>query len=455
MLPEEFADMLAGYGSPLFEGLPEALASGASQASLRINPDKMCGIDHLAPCGSVAWSAGTGFYLASRPVYTLDPRLHQGRYYVQEASSMIYAHIARMLAGRHAYPLLVADSCAAPGGKSTAVLPMLPEESLLVANEVIPSRAAVLRENIIKWGSAYTVVTRADTAALGSALKGKADIVIADVPCSGEGMMRKDADAVAGWSRDLIAKCRERQQEIVDNLWPMLRPGGYMIYSTCTFNRDENELMVDYLVDTYSALTIPVDGLDTEWGIAPGIDTGHHCYRFLPNRLEGEGLFVCLLQKPGELTPRTPVPARPQKRPAPQVAGWISDPDGRMAMLTDSPERITAFPCRWMDTLKALGKRVDILHEGVTLGHVKGRADIVPAHSLAMSGMLRKEAFGVVNVGLDEALQYLRGNAIAPAEGLAKGHALVMFDGYPLGFVKNLGTRTNNLYPKPYRIHSV
>lgn len=455
-LPESFIRLLGSYGSPLLAGLPEALAQGNPQVSVRLNPAKAA--PQIADgCTPVPWSDGNGFYLPERPVFTLDPALHQGRYYVQEASSMFHAHVVSSLVPDASDPLILVDACAAPGGKTTAAAVCLPEGSLVVANEYVPSRAAVLRENVIKWGIPAAVVTRGDTAAFRE-FGERADIIIADVPCSGEGMMRKDPDAVAQWSEGLVDECVSRQREIIANLWPALRPGGFLIYSTCTFNRRENEETIDWIASEFSGESVEVPGVDPQWGIAPGIDTPHHCYRFLPHRLRGEGLFVAVLRKPDGSAARATVKEKDKRRdrqdknavPA-SVKSWIKA--GSELQWTVSPDgRINAFPAQWAPVLRQIERTgLSVIHHGVVAGHLKGR-DVVPDQSLAMSALLNRDAFPSIEIDAATALAYLRSEAITLPAGTPRGQVLLSFEGEPLGFVKNLGSRANNLYPKDWRI---
>lgn len=447
MLPQGFRTLMEGLG---LSDLPAALESGEPTVSVRVNAAK--GGADFPGAEPVAWCR-EGVYLPERPNFTLDPRLHQGRYYVQEAASMFHAHVARQLVADA--PMRVLDACAAPGGKTTAVIPVLPAGSAVVANEYVPARAAVLRENIVKWGYPGAIVTRGDTAGLRK-LKGEFDLIIADVPCSGEGMMRKDPQASAQWNPGLVNECADRQRDILGNLWPTLRPGGHLVYSTCTFNRSEDEEIIDWLIDEYGAESVEIP-TEPEWNITPGIGTGAHCCRFIPGRTRGEGLFVAVVRKPGE--PSAPKPRKDKQREKPsafstQVKDWIL-PDTDMEMTVyQQDDRLTAFPKAHLDLLKKVSAQVDVIHEGVPLATVKGR-DLIPAHALAMSTRLNREAFPQAELGLDAALDYLRGSAIVLPEGTPKGYVIVYYDGCPLGWVKNLGNRSNNLYPTPYRIKNL
>ncbi len=446
-LPAEFVSLMERIG---LSDLPGALASTEPSVSVRLNPLRPSP-DMPDGCEPVGWCDG-GWYLPARPSFTLDPAFHQGRYYVQEAASMFHAHIVRSLCPAGSSPLRVLDACAAPGGKTTAVISALPPGSMVVANEYVPARAAILRENIIKWGSPDVMVSRGDTESL-SRLRGMFDLVIADVPCSGEGMMRKDPEAVAQWSPALVAECAARQREIVGNLWETLRPGGYMVYSTCTFNRSENEEMIDYIVDSLGGECVEIP-VEPSWGISGGLSTPHPCQRFIPGRTRGEGLFVSVIRKPGSAPARDPGRKKVGKsRPAaiPQgIGSWI-DTHGGAYTVRLTADRVSAFPSAHLPLLEAVAGVVDVIHEGVTLGVVKGR-DVVPSQSLALSALLRAEAFPQVEVDRPTALRYLHGESPVLPPDTPRGFVLLTWQGSPLGFVKNLGNRSNSLYPSTWRI---
>lgn len=463
MLPEEFVNELSDIG---LGDAAEAIAMSEPEVSVRVNRRKPAtgGVLSLPGNEPVPWCA-EGVYLAQRPVFALDPQWHQGRYYVQEAGSMYVGHVVRCLCRGADRPMAVLDACAAPGGKTTAVMDALPEGSLVMANEYVPSRAAVLRENVIKWGYPAAIVTRGDTAALGR-MGGVFDIVIADVPCSGEGMMRKDSDAVAQWSRGLVQECAARQWKIVCNLWKSLRPGGVMVYSTCTFNREENELTVRRIIDDLGGESVEVAA-----GEAPGItgaigeggaaDTSLHCCRFVPGRTRGEGLFVSAVRKRGGKEEDAMMRfksdvgrgGKAKRRGAVAVPdlvnGWIDCPE-IFAVYADG-ERVSAFPAAWAGLLAEVRRHVDVIHEGVHVGTLKGR-DIVPAHGLAMSTAFNKSVFACVDIDADTALRYLRGESPVLPGDVERGYVALCYEGEPLGLVKNLGRRTNSLYPAPWRL---
>ncbi len=444
----EFAAMVSTL--PELDGLVEAVECSDAPVSVRLAPGEDAG--ELFPGnvdGEVSWCRA-GVYLKVRPAFTLDPAFHQGRYYVQEASSMFVAHAVGVALKGVGHPIKALDACAAPGGKTTTLVDTLPEGSLVVANEYNPKRARVLVENIIKWGSPDVVVTQGDTARLGK-LKGVFDLVLVDAPCSGEGMMRKDAKAIEQWSPELVEECAARQREIVDNLWDAVAPGGVMIYSTCTFNRLEDEEIVDYIINNHGGESIDLE-VPAGWGILPGIDTRACCCRFVPGHARGEGLFMAAIRKPadGAATMKMP-PFKPQRRvkEADQLSGRLVDA-GSMTIEIDNDEA-TAFPSRYMPVLAAVKKYCRVLHCGVTLGTRAGKG-WEPTQSLALSTALNPGAFPRVEVDRDTALDYLRRQAVDVPDGSPKGYLLLTHGGRPLGFVKNLGNRANNLYPKDWRI---
>lgn len=468
MLKPEFLKMIASLDDGRFASLAETLTETAPEVSVRLNPRK------LSPAGGtpfpgepVPWCGG-GIYLSERPKFTFDPALHQGVYYVQDASSMIMGAVAAELARRLAGgPLLWLDACAAPGGKATAALDTLPSGSLVVANEFDYGRAEILAENVAKWGSPYTVVTRGDTArcrAVGEVF----DIVAVDAPCSGEGMMRKDATARQQWSAALVEECVARQKEILSNVWDALRPGGYLVYSTCTFNTRENEEMVEWLCGEYGAE--PVD-MEFPFGIDGAVGSDLPALRFIPGRVRGEGLFIAVVRKPGQWEPRERcadnAASRRERKGAgkrkgggkapeipSEVRAWITPGERENFPLTATENGLRAFPAQWSDLLSLFLKKLQVISAGTELAETRGH-DVVPSQALALSTLLDADAFPSVETDRETALAYLRREAVALPRETPRGFVLLTYGGRPLGFVKNLGNRANNLYPKEWRIKSI
>lgn len=441
----EFA---AEMRSQLGSQADELLAALGRQATVAVRLNGLKPVPGRAAVSGdrVPWCP-RGFYLPRREQFTFDPLFHAGAYYVQDASSMIVWHIVRSLTDG---PVRYLDLCAAPGGKSTAAIDALRPGSLVLCNEVVPARARILVENITKWGTPGCVVTSSGAEAFGS-LGGYFDVIAADVPCSGEGMMRKDEEAVAQWSPALVRQCAARQREIVAGAWPALRQGGFFIYSTCAFNRHENEEIVDFIISELGAESVELD-LPPEWGVCGGLDTSACCCRFMPHRTRGEGLFVAVLRKTSPSA--RPSASRGKCGRSAQVPGevkeWLS---GDYCYVSDGDSRrglaITAIPAGQADDVMELRSRLKVLSAGVELARLKGR-DLVPAHALALSAALNRGAFPLVEVDYPTAAAYLRGETVAV--DAPRGHVAITFRGLPLGFVKNLGGRANNLYPRPWRV---
>ena len=451
-LPEEFLRQLDALGHDAYRRLPDAVVQGQPPVSVRLNPAK-AGANPFPDDGVVAW-APHGLYLASRPDFTLDPRLHQGLYYVQEASSMAIgsatSHAAELLAieGR---PMTVLDACAAPGGKTTVAIDALPADTFVVANEYDPRRAQVLAENIAKWGS-DAFVTRSDSSKK-TFPDGFFDLILADVPCSGEGMMRKDPFAIEQWTPRLVDECAKRQLGIVDTLWDALAPGGILVYSTCTFNLAENEEIVQHLISDYSAepLEIPV----APEGIL-GAMGGYKfpALRFVPGTVRGEGLFMAMVRKPGRLPKATSSKdTRPNKKKAQGLPFALGDIlAGEYSLASDSPLR--AVRASHMPLYNHLAAKVTPLSAGIELGELKGR-DFIPSQQLALSRAYRRGAFPEAEVDHDTALAYLRREALSLPEDTPRGIVLLTHGGWPLGWAKNIGKRANNLYPDSWRIRKL
>lgn len=300
-LKEEFKDMLKDLlGDEALE-LIKALDQPAV-TSVRLNKRKnVCEFENTEP---VKWCP-SGLYLNERPEFIFDPLLHAGAYYVQDASSMIYETVISTLLPFFSYNsyssvvphLKILDLCAAPGGKTTAMINALPDGCEVIANEYSAKRVGALRENLDRWGYPLVSITNKDSSFY--AKQGENfDIVAVDAPCSGEGMMRKEEVARTQWSKELINQCCILQKEILKNAVESLKPGGFLIYSTCTFNRNENENNAEYIVEKLGLNAFNLN-FPEEWKISRGIDTDIPVYRFMPHKTKGEGLFLAVFRKPG------------------------------------------------------------------------------------------------------------------------------------------------------------
>ena len=446
--------------------LEEAIGSGnalvafsafdsPASVSVRLNPFKPgCAVEGR----QVPWSQH-GVLLARRPQFTLDPMFHGGAYYVQDSSSMFVGHVFRHLLSKvpmpSSRPLRVLDLCAAPGGKTTDLAASLREACgdgfMLVANEVMKARVGVLADNVALWGDPNVVVTSDDPRSF-AALPGFFDIIVADVPCSGEGMFRKDEQAQQQWSEDNVALCEARQRRIIADVWPALAHDGLMIYSTCTFNRHENDLNVEWIARELGADSLlDGDALAVQDGI---IATGHG-YSLVPGHVEGEGQYCAALRKtsPVEITGgRTDRPARsarPAKKEQPIPKG-IEDLLTKDVILRQKAETVTAVPASLAGSLASVEQCLHVVSAGCAVGTLKGQI-LVPDADLALSLMFRRDAFPYVDLEMQDALSYLHRDAIILNDA-PKGYVTVGYRGLPLGFVKNLGNRSNNLHPQSRRI---
>ena len=442
ILSQEFIGQLQGLLPDEWEALVEAITASEPSVAVRVNEAGGA----KAPPGArrVPWCA-EGFYLADRPAFTFDTDWHAGHYYVQDASSMFIAHVIKHFVHE---PVRYLDLCAAPGGKTTAAMQALPPRSLTVANEIVPPRARVLADNVIRWGNPRCVVTSNTPANLGK-FSGFFDVIATDVPCSGEGMMRKDDEAVAQWSPALVEQCAQRQRKILADVWPALRPGGLLIYSTCTYNRQENEEIADFIVSELGATSLEVP-IEAAWNIHPAIGSPCHCYRFMPHRVDGEGLFMTVFRKVGE-GPRQDIRIKEKnaKKVDETCKPWLTKPQDYI--IDQQGDLTIAVPQDIGREVAALRASLNVLHAGVELATVMGRK-MVPHHALAMSTARADGAFPVCEVDYPTALRYLRGESIT-VDG-PRGHVLIAHQGAVLGFANNLGNRANNLYPKPQRILS-
>lgn len=349
-------------------------------------------------------------------------------------------------------PVRYLDMCAAPGGKSIAAIEALPEGSLAVANEYDGRRARVLVENLAKHGFASLMISNNDASAY-SRLSEAFDIIGVDAPCSGEGMMRKEPEAVNQWSEGLVAQCASAQRQILDSAWRALTPGGVLIYSTCTFNRSENEANVEWMMKEYGAESIDL-ALDYA-GIMPGVDTSAHCCRFMPGYVEGEGLFVSVLRKSGHSAVR--VGSEVSRRHGKQkgvFAVYASEVlrNAEQYEVIETQSLSYALPAAHAAFMREASRHLHLLRCGLPLGIVKGK-DIMPSAELIHSTELRGDAFARCELSESQALSYLRGESLTELTAdLPKGMVLFTYDSKPLGFAKNIGRRANNLYPDAYRL---
>lgn len=422
-LPLAFTDYTRSlFGDNLYHTFLKGLGETAP-VSIRLNPFKLAETTHkinpeLNP-HPIPWCK-EGYWLDTRPNFTFDPLLHAGAYYVQEASSMFLSHVLQHLVKQ---PVMALDLCAAPGGKTTCARTSLPIGSFLFSNEPIGKRAQILAENVQKFGHEGVAVTNNYPRDYKKTKLGF-DVIIADVPCSGEGMFRKDPQSIEEWSLQNVENCWQLQRSIIADIWDNLKPGGILIYSTCTFNAHEDEENIAWILNEYDAelLSVPTE---EAWNITGSLidnplKDGREfpVYRFIPGKTRGEGIFMAIIRKHGE--------------------------------------NKTFINKTTIDVDKAITearKRLRILSHGVKDGMQKGK-NVIPDHTLALSFSTDKSAYPNVEVDYQTAIAYLRHEAIVLSSDAPRGIVLLTYKGYPIGFAKNLGNRANNLYPQEWRIKS-
>ncbi len=384
-LPIDFTDMARRtMGEERFDSYLKAFETDAP-VSIRLNPEKA---KELTADGErVPWCRNA-YYLPQRPNFTYDPLLHAGCYYVQEAGSMFLDTVMQQWVPDA--PVVMIDFCAAPGGKSLLARTALAAGSVMFSNEPMRNRANILAENVEKWGYADHFVTNNFPRDYRRA-KMIADVVLCDVPCSGEGMFRKDEATIREWSMQNVEKCARLQREIVADAWSCLADGGLFIYSTCTFNTHEDEENIQWMLDELGAEVLPVK-VDAAWNITGSLLDGFSqpVYRFIPGISKGEGLFLCVLRKGG---------------------AWQQGHS--LKSLRKSQQNLNIIYCP------------------------KAQPDMVK-----------------VEVNYQQAMAYLRHEAITLGADVPRGMVGICFEGHLLGLAKNIGNRANNLYPKEWKIRT-
>lgn len=443
----------------------EFLASLDSEPSLgiHINAEKMLKTGVVIPDNAerVEWTSN-GFYLKSRPRFTFDPFLHAGAYYVEEPSSMFVEKALNYIQKDIRIDRAL-DLCAAPGGKSIMIRNSM-KGGLLVSNEPLSKRAAVLTENLAKWGNPDIIVT-SDFPEAFDGLTGFFDLIATDVPCSGEGMFRKDETARSEWSKANVENCVQRQRDILRTIWPTLRKGGYIIYSTCTFNRREDEENVLFIANELGAEIINLE-TDADWHIC-GDTTGRNLpvYHFFPHKTRGEGFFLALLKKTSDTPPaenRKSKKKKPETVSADGFAEWINCKEN--FDFHKSKDGITALRKAFADDYAAISEKLNVICAGVRVctekpakfsnSARKPKPQFVPAPGLALSSCLNRKAFPDISLNYSDAIKFLRGESIPLTVYAPRGWVTVSYRNLPLGFANNVGSRLNNSYPPAWRIRS-
>jgi len=442
ILPASFENRMSRILGPEFPAFINSLSADILH-SIRINPKKNLA---LAEPKAVP-TCPTGYYLPKRPIYTLDPLLHTGHYYVQESSSMFLGQF--LLQSKKKF-LKVLDLCAAPGGKSTHLSAILPKDALLVSNEVIHSRALVLSENLKKWGNPNVIVTCCDPRDF-SRLPGFFDLIVVDAPCSGEGLFRRDPSAIEEWSEANAAHCAQRQRRILADVWPALAEEGMLVYSTCTFNPAENEENISWLSETKNTEPVVLQ-LEDDWGVVTTEASGTPCYRFYPHKVGGEGYFTAAVIKKEE--------AETSFRNKTKAALPLASKSEQLLVgelllklplaMVKFEETFLAFPEALLPELEFIKSSLRIVHAGIKAGEIK-QGQLIPAHELAISTVANKSLYPTIDLTLEQAISYLKRDDFHIDFG-ERGWNLITYRHQPLGWAKNIGNRFNNSYPKEWRI---
>ncbi|MFN0274347.1 MAG: RsmF rRNA methyltransferase first C-terminal domain-containing protein [Chitinophagales bacterium] len=393
----------------------------------------------------------TGYYLPERPKFTLDPLLHAGCYYVQEASSMFLEYVLKQVVDFHT-SIKVLDLCAAPGGKSTLISSLLNQKSFLVSNEVIRSRVNVLKENVTKWGDANVIITNNDAVDFHK-LENYFDVIVVDAPCSGSGLFRKDAKALEEWSEENVIHCSRRQQRILEDVIPALKQDGILIYSTCSYSVEENENIINEILQLGFETKNPE--VPEVWGVVKN-ESG---FRFYPNKVKGEGFFISVLKRVKKQVNVNDDEnydlsnANIEKLTDDEiqvVKQWI-DENTKVDFFKKGP-MLFASPQNMFSDLEFLSSALKVIKAGVYCGEVKGK-NFIPSHELALSTIIHPD---LQEIAVDEesALNYLRKKEIE-TDSKIKGWALVKYKEHNLGWIKVLENRINNYYPMEWRIKSL
>ncbi|MEZ5047155.1 MAG: Fmu (Sun) domain protein [Chitinophagaceae bacterium] len=441
MLPKELQFTLPTSLQEQWSAL-EACHTQLPVHSIRKNPYKFTtAFEANEP---VPWCSNA-YYLTERPLYTADPLFHAGTYYVQEASSMFLEQAIRQCLDI-SKPQFVLDLCAAPGGKTTLIASLLNKESLLVSNEVIQSRASILKENCVKWGMPHVLIANNDPSHF-SKLPHSFSALLIDAPCSGSGLFRKKNEYIDDWNESLVHLCAERQKRILHDSYHTLAQDGLLVYMTCSLSQEENEDMVDYLMSHFALENLSLK-IPSEWNIHHSIsNTGASSYRLMPHVLKGEGFFIACFRKKDGKAIQTPFAKVAKPNVNFNADLFYSSKDYETFLFQDM---LKIVPYNMMPIVEAYKAKLKIIHSGIQIGKWQ-KQELIPSHDLAMFAYINYEK--KISVNLNTALRYLKKETIE-IESAEKGWFLITYNDIPLGWIKHLGNRINNYYPTNYRIVS-
>jgi len=382
-----------------------------------------------------------GVILTERPAFFLDPWWHAGAYYTQEPGSQLIRAVLDQL------PLpeepWVLDLCAAPGGKSVLIANFLQGRGALLSNEVIRKRVPVLHENLARNGFANTAISSLDPNELG-VCPDLFDLIFVDAPCSGEGMFRKHVQASEQWTPELVRFCALRQQRILTDIWPALKPGGFLIYSTCTLNETENEDNLRFLLEQFDAAAVELTFPHT-WNMEPG-SAPTACWYSWPHKSGSEGFFLGVVQKKQSgkaALAEKPLPAARVNIPQ----AWLSDTAPAPHLLPKQQPAL--MNAALASLLPSLGKaQQGIVYAGTPLGEWIGNK-FKPTPELALSVHVNPDS--ALPLNLAQAISFLCGDGVLPKTDTPGWYPL-SYEGLGLGWINHLGKRSNNAWPQAWRI---
>ena len=453
MLPEKFEKRMKSLLSDEWEDFAAAMDED-SVRGVRINRLKVEPEEFVKGRESVLTQVTyyrDGFYYGAGEAVGTLPEHHAGIFYMQDPGAMASLAAVEIPKGAR-----ILDMCAAPGGKSGQAAAAIGDEGFLLSNEYVPKRAKIMVGNFERLGINNAFVTSVDTAEFKKMYRAFFDFVIADVPCSGEGMFRKNEVAISEWSEENVHRCAKRSREILENAAPLVRSGGYIIYSTCTFSTEENEeVVLGFLKEHPEFALSPVRDelkkMTASGASIPGDEDGilAECRRFYPHVSKGEGQFVALLRRDKSNDMPT-ILYKGKERPLDKseratVESFLSE---------TLAESINAKPYKVGENIVLISHGVpvpenSVFSSGVLLGEIR-KGVLTPHHhffsAYGKSFKRKLELYG----NEEQTRKYLRGEEI-DSQGLDGGWCVVTYLGAPLGGGKTVGDRIKNHYPKGLR----
>ena len=458
-LPLLFKEQIINQkGEAYYSQLEKCILTSESPTSIRIQKEIKDDLTTLFEIDTIIPWENKGYYLTSRPAFSQDPLWHAGIYYVQEASSMILGYLLKNCTSNFKN-LKVLDLCAAPGGKSTQLLSLLDENSILIANEILPKRAQILKENIIKSGYSNVFVTNNDASDF-LGLQATFDWVLIDAPCSGEGLFRKDKDAINEWSYENVLNCSKRQLEIFEHAIHLVKENGLLIYSTCTYNRQENIEQVNYLINTGLFESIPIE-IPANFQFETIIENNAYAYQANPSLTKGEGFFISILRKTafsqsssiGRENKHASQFIKLDQHKHPILNSFLSTLD---LYFTEKNQSIYAWKPDYSVFIKEILNKLKVISVPTLIGELK-KDIFIPSHELAVNReLIRKDFANKLIIDKINAVKFLKKEPIEVSylpEIEKSMWFIVVYLGVNLGWLKVMpNKKQNNYFPLEWRL---